>query len=313
MDVLVHAYSSALFDFPTFLYPQYRENSETIGEAMFKIVTKRDLNKDVSYFEIEAPKIAKKHKAGQFIVLRIDETGERTPVTIAGTDVPKGTITIIVQGIGKTTKRLNSLKQGDALMDVVGPLGQATHIEKFGTAVVMGGGVGIAEALPLAKAIKEAGNRTHAIIGARNKDLLIMENEMRAASDALHVTTDDGSYARKGFVTDVLKELMAAEPIHFVLAVGPVPMMRAVVETTRPSGIKTMVSLNPIMVDGTGMCGVCRVTVGGRTRFACVDGPEFDGHEVDFDELVKRQRQYLRQEKESLDLFLKDHECRIGL
>lgn len=282
---------------------------------MYKIVVKRDLNADVSYFEIEAMKIARKHKPGQFIVLRIDEPGERIPLTIAGTDLEKGTITIIVQGIGRTTKRLNRLKQGDSIMDVVGPLGQPTHLEKFGTAVVMGGGVGIAEALPLAKGLKEAGNKTHSVIGARNKELLIMEDEMRAASNELHITTDDGSYGRKGFVTDVLKELMDAEPIHFVLAVGPVPMMRAVCDVTRPKGIRTMVSLNPIMVDGTGMCGVCRVSVGGDMKFACVDGPEFDGHQVDFDELVQRQRQYLDQEKESLEKFMKEHdgECRIGL
>ena len=270
---------------------------------------KEVLSETVHLFEIEAPKVARKRKPGQFIIYRIHEEGERIPVTIADANPDRGTITIIVQGIGKSTNQLLELKEGDSLLDVCGPLGKPTHIENFGTCVCLGGGVGIAEAFPLARALKEAGNKVYSIIGARTKDLLICEEQMREASDFLHVTTDDGSYQRKGFVTDVLKDLLEGEKIDFVLAIGPVPMMRAVCEVTRPYGIKTMVSLNPIMLDGTGMCGGCRVTIDGETKFACVDGPEFDGHQVDFNELTKRQGMYLDDEKRSREKWERE-KCR---
>ena len=275
---------------------------------MFKIVEKRDIAPKVSLFKVEAPKIAKKRKAGQFIILRIDENGERIPLTIADSDNEKGTITIIAQEVGKTTAQLNSLKVGDYLMDVAGPLGLSTHIEKFGNGVCVGGGIGIAVTLPIAKALKEAGNNTISIIGARTKDLLILEEEMRAASTELIVCTDDGSYANKGFVTDELKKLIdSGLKIDYLVAIGPLPMMRAVCNTTKPYNLKTYVSLNPIMVDGTGMCGACRVTVGGITKFVCVDGPEFDGHLVDFDELAKRQRSYIEYEKKAFELYKQKH------
>ena len=273
---------------------------------MNKIIFAEFIAVDIKKFVIEAPKIAKKRKAGQFVIIRIKEGGERIPLTIADSDSDKGTITIIVQGIGKTTKELNSLETGDTIMDVVGPLGKPSHIENFGTAVSIGGGVGTAIAFPTAVALKEAGNHTIAIIGGRTKELVILEDEMREICDEVHVTTDDGSYGEKGFVTMKLQNLIdSGEKIDFVLAIGPIPMMKAVADVTRPHGIKTVVSLNPIMVDGTGMCGGCRATVDNKTVFVCVDGPEFDAHKVDFNELVNRNKSYEFFEKKSLD----DFEC----
>ncbi|HPI37590.1 MAG TPA: sulfide/dihydroorotate dehydrogenase-like FAD/NAD-binding protein [Ignavibacteriaceae bacterium] len=263
---------------------------------------------DVKKFVIHAPKIALKRKAGQFVIVRISDHGERIPLTIADSNSEEGTITIIVQGVGKTTKAINSLNTGDYFLDVVGPLGKPSHIEKFGTAVSIGGGVGTAIAYPTAVALKQAGNKTISIIGGRNKELVILENEMRQVADQVYITTDDGSYGSKGLVTDKLKELIdSGEKIDFVLAIGPIPMMRAVAETTRPYGIQTVVSLNPVMVDGTGMCGGCRATVDNKTVFVCVDGPEFDAHKVDFELLMKRNRTYNIEEKTSMH----EYQCKL--
>jgi ferredoxin--NADP+ reductase len=271
---------------------------------MHKIISAEFLAPSIKRFVIEAPKIAEKRKAGQFVIIRLKEGGERIPLTIADSDTKKGTITIIVQGIGKTTKELNSLEKGEMIMDVVGPLGKPSEIENFGTAISIGGGVGTAIAYPTAVALKQAGNHTIAIIGGRTKELVILEDEMKEICDEVHVTTDDGSYGTKGFVTQKLQELIdSGRKIDFVLAIGPIPMMKAVAETTRPYGIKTVVSLNPIMVDGTGMCGGCRATVDGKNVFVCVDGPEFDAHKVDFSLLDKRNRAYLTEEKQSLENF----------
>ena len=278
---------------------------------MFPIIESREIAKNVILQRVKAPRVAVKRKAGQFLIVRRGELSERIPLTIVDSDPAAGTVTIIYQTVGKSTAELASLKAGDSMLDVVGPLGLATHIENLGTVVGVGGGIGVAPLLPIAKAFKQAGNRLVSIIGARTKDLLILEDEMKAISDQAIVTTDDGSYARKGFVTAALQELIdAGLKIDLCIGIGPVPMMRAVAEVTRPAGIKTVVSLNPIMVDGTGMCGACRVTVGGKTKFVCVDGPEFDGHEVDFKELVMRNRAYLKEEKESMDKYLhKDGKC----
>ncbi len=272
---------------------------------MYRIVTKRTLAPNVKMFNIEAPAVARKARPGQFIILRINERGERIPLTIVDSSPKDGTITLIVQEVGKTTQKLGTMKEGDEIADIVGPLGTPSKIKKYGQVVVIGGGVGIAEAYPEAKALKEAGNRVISIIGARNKDLLILEEEMRQVSDELHITTDDGSKGRKGFVTDVLKDLIGQREIDHVTAIGPTIMMKVVSEVTRPHGIETFVNLNPIMLDGTGMCGVCRVTVGGETKFACFDGPTFDGHLVDFDELMARQRIYLDEEQLSMERFEK--------
>ncbi len=269
---------------------------------MYEITEKRDLAHRVSLFKIKAPRIAKKRKAGQFIVLRLDEHGERIPLTIVDSDNEAGTITIVVQEVGRTSSLLCQKGKGDTILDVVGPLGKPTHIENFGTAVCVGGGIGTAVVLPISVALKGAGNEVLSIVGARNKDLLILEDEITEASTKLHVTTDDGSYGHHGFVTSVLEDLIKdGRKIDIVIAIGPVPMMKAVAEVTRPYGIKTLVSLNPIMVDGTGMCGACRVTVGGKNQFVCVDGPEFDGHEVDFKELVLRNRSYLKEERIAIE------------
>jgi ferredoxin/flavodoxin---NADP+ reductase len=270
---------------------------------MFTIVEAKFLGSNVKQFEIEAPRIARAQKPGQFIILRLHEHGERIPLTIKASDVRKGTITIVVQGIGKTTIELNALKSGDSILDVVGPLGKPSHIDKFGTTVVIGGGVGTAIALPTARALREAGNHVISILGARTKDLLILEDEVRAVSDEVFIMTDDGSYGEKGLVTLKLNELIANRNVDFVLAIGPIPMMRAVAETTRDKNIRTVVSLNSIMVDGTGMCGGCRVLVGNKSQFACVDGPEFDAHDVDFGVLAQRNAMYREQEKESLDRY----------
>ncbi len=281
---------------------------------MFPILETKEIAKNVFRQRIEAPRVAKKRKAGQFLVLRRTENGERIPLTIVSSDAGEGHVTIIFQTVGKSTTEFARMKVGDAYLDVVGPLGLATHIENFGTVVGIGGGIGAAPLLPIATAIKEAGNRLLSIVGARTKDLLILEDEMRTVSDEIVVTTDDGSYAQKGFVTNALQEFIdRGEKIGLCIAIGPVPMMRAVAEVTRPHGIRTMVSLNPIMVDATGMCGACRVTVGGTTKFVCVDGPEFDGHQVDFKELVMRNRAYLREEKTAMErIEHKDGKCMGG-
>ncbi len=271
---------------------------------MFQIVDTRLLATAVKQFIISAPEIAKKRKPGQFIVLRINEEGERIPLTMADADPERGTITIIFQEVGKSTEELGKLKAGEVISDLIGPLGVPTHIEKFGTVVCIGGGIGIAPVYPNAKGMQEAGNTIISIIGARTKNLLILEQEMAKVSHSLKVSTDDGSYGYHGFVSDILQNLIdEGTTIDLVVAIGPVPMMRVICNVTRNHKIKTVVSLNPIMVDATGMCGACRVTVGGKTRFVCVDGPEFDGHEVNFVELVKRQRAYLSQEKLSLETF----------
>lgn len=277
---------------------------------MYKIISAKFLAEDIKRFDIEAPKIAKKRLAGQFVIIRLNEHGERIPLTIADSDIEKGIITIIVQGIGKTTKQLNLLESGDSIMDVVGPLGLPSHIENFGTVVSIGGGVGTAIAYPTAVALKEAGNHVITINGARTKELVILEEEMKAVSNESYVTTDDGSYGFHGFVTQKLQALIdEGKTIDFVLAIGPIPMMKAVAEVTRPHGIKTVVSLNPIMVDGTGMCGGCRVIVDGKSQFACVDGPEFDAHLVDFKNLTDRNKMYNDFEKNSLEKF--DHKCQL--
>ena len=277
---------------------------------MPKIMEKRMLAENVGWFEIEAPQIAKRRKAGQFVILRIHESGERIPLTIADSDPEKGTIVLICQSIGKTSTQLNSLQTGDIIQDIAGPLGTPSHIENFGTAVCIGGGVGIAVAYPIAKALKEKGNKVISILGARTKELLILEDQMRSVSDEVRITTDDGSYGVKGFVTDQLQQLIDEQEVNFVLAIGPTIMMKAVSNLTRPYQITTMVSLNSIMIDGTGMCGGCRVSIDGKSRFVCVDGPEFDGHAVDFDELMLRQRMYLDEEKSSLERF-KEHQCKL--
>ena len=272
---------------------------------MYKILEANFIAPNIKKFVIEAPKIAAKRKAGQFVIIRLKDGGERIPLTIADSDSIKGTITIIVQGIGKTTKELNSLNSGDLIMDVVGPLGKPSHIEKFGIAVSIGGGVGTAIAYPTAVALKQAGNYTISIIGGRTKELVILEDELKQVCDEVYPTTDDGSYGFHGFVTQKLKELIDnGTKIDLVLAIGPIPMMKAVAETTRPYGIKTIVSLNPVMVDGTGMCGGCRATVDSKTVFVCVDGPEFDAHLVDFATLERRNRTYLEHEKESLHDYM---------
>ncbi len=276
--------------------------------ARFQIVAAHFLAPDVKLLRITAPRIAKHHKPGQFVIIRVNDTGERIPLTIAESDPAAGTVTIIVQGIGKTTKMLNRLEAGDAIVDVVGPLGKASEIEKFGTCVVIGGGVGTAIAYPTAKGLKQAGNEVITIIGGRNRQLVILEDEIRAFADKVIITTDDGSYGEKGLVIDPLKSMIAAgKKVDYVLAIGPIPMMRAVANVTREFKIKTVVSLNPIMVDGTGMCGGCRVQVAGKSQFACVDGPEFDAHQVDFDILTKRNAMYRDLERKSVER----HQCQL--
>jgi ferredoxin--NADP+ reductase len=279
---------------------------------MFRILEARFLAPTVKYFRIEARKIAEKRKAGQFVIIRVTPNGERIPLTIADADVKEGWISLIVQSLGKTTKLLNTLEAGDAITDCVGPLGKPSEIGKVGTVVVIGGGVGTAIAYPTAVAVKRAQNHVCAIIGGRTKELVILEKEMRAICNEVYPTTDDGSYGFHGLVTEKLSELIdAGRAIHHVLAIGPVPMMRAVSRVTRPHGIPTTVSLNPIMVDGTGMCGGCRVRVGGETFFACVDGPEFDAHEVDFELLMLRNRSYLEFEKTRDTELLETEPCKL--
>jgi NAD(P)H-flavin reductase len=244
--------------------------------------------------------VAKKCAPGQFVIVRIDEKGERIPLTIADWDRKEGSVTLVFMEVGATTVRLAQLKTGDSIANFVGPLGMPSHIEKFGAVVCVAGGVGVAPIVPITRALKEKGNKIISILGARCKDLLFWEDKLRSVSDELIVTTDDGTYGRKGVVTEPLKEILEREKIDRVVAIGPTVMMKFCSKTTKPFGVKTIVSLNPIMVDGTGMCGCCRVSVGGTTKFACVDGPEFDGHEVDWDLLGARQRTYLDEEKRSL-------------
>ena len=273
-----------------------------------EIMEKKLLAPSITMYKLYVPDVAKKVKAGQFVVIRCDDMAERVPLTVADFDRKKGSITIIFQVVGASTQKLGKFEQGDALLDVVGPLGKPSHIEKFGTVVCVGGGVGVAPVLPIAKALFEAGNEVISVIGARSKDMLILEEEMKKASTKLYVTTDDGTYGHHGFVTDVLKQVIEEKKnVALVVGIGPVVMMRAVSEVTRPYNIKTVVSLNTIMVDGTGMCGCCRATIGGETKFVCVDGPEFDGHQVDFKELMSRQKMYNREERRAMW----DHTCKL--
>jgi ferredoxin--NADP+ reductase len=275
---------------------------------MFKIIDKKVLNSVVKKIEIEAPYIAKKAQPGQFIILRVNEEGERVPFTIAGYDVVKGTIIIIFQEIGKSTKVLGTLEKGDFILDLAGPLGIATHLDDVKKVAVVGGGLGTAIAWPQAKLLHSRGVKIDCISGFRNKELIILEEEMKEVSDRLYIVTDDGSNGNKGFVTNVLQKLIDENNNYdAVIAIGPLPMMKAVCDVTRKYNIKTIVSMNPIMVDGTGMCGGCRLTVGGVTKFACVDGPDFDGHEVDFDEAMRRSRMYKGFEQKSND----KHTCRL--
>lgn len=270
---------------------------------MYKIVRKKELNPTVTLMEVEAPHIAKKAKPGQFIILRIDEKGERIPLTIADHDESKGTVTIIFQIVGATTSRLNTLNENDYILDFAGPLGTPSHLEGVKKACVIGGGLGTAIAYPQAKALHNMGAEVDVITGFRNKDLIILDDEISKISDRSFITTDDGSNGNQGFVTDVLKKLITdGNKYDMVIAIGPLVMMRAVCNVTKEYGIKTIVSMNSIMIDGTGMCGGCRITVGGKTKFACVDGPDFDGHQIDFDEAIRRSSMYKEQEH---------HKCRL--
>jgi len=269
---------------------------------VYKILLKQRLTPNIHLFKVEAPAVAKKAQPGQFVVIRVDERGERIPVTIADWDNEEGNVAIVFMEVGTTTGKLALLEAGDSIANFVGPLGLPTHIEKFGTVVCVAGGFAVATIMPIARAMREKGNKVISILGARSKDLLFWEDELRSVSDQLIVTTDDGSYGRKGLVTEPLKELLEGNgKIDRVIAIGPSIMMKFCAKTTEPFGVKTIVSLNPIMVDGTGMCGCCRVSVGGVTKFACVDGPDFDGHQVDWDLLFARQRIYLDEEKCSFE------------
>lgn len=263
----------------------------------YKILSKKELCPNQYELTIDAPYVVRNAKAGQFIILRVEENGERVPLTIADVDKEKGELTIVYMAVGHTTKKLAQLEVGDELVDLVGPLGKPTHIENYGTVVCVAGGYGAAPCYLIAKAFKDAGNKVYMITGARTKDLIFWQDKMKEACTELFITTDDGSLGIKGYGTTVLKELMDKEKIDYTIAVGPMPMMRAVAEMTRGTGIKTEASMNPIMVDGTGMCGACRLTVGGETKFACVDGPDFDAHEIDFDEVINRTRIYKDEER----------------
>ncbi len=269
---------------------------------MNSILLQENLAPNIKKLVVLAPLVAEKVRPGEFVVLIIDEKGDRIPLTVADSDKAKGTITLIFQEVGKTTYNLGRLKAGEQIANLLGPLGRAQNFRKLGTAVAVGGGVGIAEVYPIIRALKAAGNKVISILGARSKDLLILEQPLRRLSNELFVTTDDGSYGRKGFVSDVLQEILKGTKVDLIYAVGPVPMMRRVCELSRPYGIKTLVSLNPIMLDATGMCGACRVSVQGETKFACVDGPEFDGHLVDFTELERRLQLFSEKEKKAIAL-----------
>ena len=270
---------------------------------MYKILKKKELNPTVTLMEVDAPFVAKKAEPGQFIILRVDEEGERIPLTVADFDREKGTVTIIFQIVGGTTERLNQLREGEFIHDFVGPLGEPSHVEGLKKVAVVGGGVGCAIAYPVAKKLHKLGAEVHSIVGFRSKDLVILEEEFRAVSDEMRMMTDDGSYGKKGLVTDALRELIeAGNKYDEVIAIGPVVMMKFVSLLTKQYGIRTIVSMNPIMIDGTGMCGCCRLTVAGKTKFACVDGPDFDGHEVDYDEIMKRASTYKEFEKREREL-----------
>jgi len=275
---------------------------------MFEIVKREEMAQGtVILNEIEAPLIARKARPGQFVIVKANEDGERIPLTMAETDPENGTITVIYMVVGKSTALFRDLQPGNGYQDVIGPLGKPTHIDKVGNVLCVGGGTGVAVLHPITRAFKAAGNQVTCVIGARNKDLLILEDKMKAASHDLRVCTDDGSYGHHGFVTDVVKEILTSSSIQQAVAIGPVPMMKAVCDITKSFNVPTMVSLNPIMIDGTGMCGGCRVSVGGETKFACVDGPEFDGHLVNFDELNMRLKAYCEEEKNCFDDY-----CRLG-
>jgi ferredoxin--NADP+ reductase len=278
---------------------------------VYDIVEARPLARGIKLFVIKAARIARKQKPGQFVIVRLDDCGERIPLTIADADSKAGTVTIVVQAIGKTTMLLSMLEAGDKLLDIVGPLGKPSEIENFGTAVVVSGSVGTAMAYPTARELKRVGNNVISIVGARSKELMVLEDEVRAVSDQTYVVTDDGSYGDKGLVTDKLKQIMATTKVDYVLAVGPVPMMRAVARMTEPEKIKTIVSLNSIMVDGTGMCGGCRVLVGDKSEFACVDGPEFDASRVNFEVLMQRNNMYREQERESIERLQADPQAEL--
>lgn len=268
----------------------------------YPILEKSELAPNTVMLQVYAPLATRKMQPGQFVIIRVTPNGERIPLSISGWDREKGTLRIIVQAVGRTSTELINLKAGDSIQDVVGPLGQASHIEKFGTCVLIGGGYGTGAIIPVARELREKGNRVIGIIGARTKEFVLMEDELSTICHRVEVSTNDGSSGTKGLVTDVLAGILKEEPVHMVTAIGPVPMMKAVSEMTRPLNIKTFVSLNAIMVDGTGMCGACRVEVGGVTRFACIEGPDFDGHQVNFDELVYRQKMYIPYEKEAMEL-----------
>jgi len=278
---------------------------------VFPIVAARPVARGIKLFEIKAPRIAKKQRPGQFVIVRLDDTGERIPLTIADANPEAGTVTIVVQGIGKTTMLLNMLEAGDSILDIVGPLGKPSEIENFGTVAVVSGSVGTAMAYPTARELKRAGNKVVSIVGARSKDLLVLEDAVRDVSDETYVMTDDGTAGEQGLVTKKLQELVDEGSVNYVLAVGPVPMMRAVANVTAEKKIKTMVSLNSIMVDGTGMCGGCRVLVNNSSQFACVDGPEFDASEVNFDVLTQRNNMYREQEKASIERLQADPEAEL--
>lgn len=272
--------------------------SITPQDLCYRVLKREKLSDTIALLEIEAPLVVRNARAGQFVIVRPTSSSERIPLTISDMDLERGSISIIVQEVGRTTSELCALKEGDCVSDVVGPLGKPSEIENYGTAVCIGGGVGIAFLRPIVKALRDAGNRVVTILGARDRSLLILEDEMRELSNELHVSTDNGTYGRHGLVTDVLNDLIAdGDKIDVVFAIGPLPMMRAVSEATRPHEIRTIVSLDPIMIDGTGMCGGCRVTVGGESKFTCVDGPDFDGHLVDWEELRARKAAYAEHEK----------------
>jgi NAD(P)H-flavin reductase len=275
---------------------------------MFKIVAKEKLCPVIDFIKVDAPAVAKKAKAGQFVVIRVDEVGERIPLTLADWDEKEGTLSLVAMRVGTTTFKLSTFNTGDSVLDLSGPLGLPSEIENFGTVVCVGGGVGVAPVYPIARALKQAGNKVISIMGARSKDLLFWEDRLRSVSDELIVTTDDGSYARKGLVTEPLKEILERDKkVSRVVAIGPAVMMKFCSLTTKPFSIPTIVSLNAIMVDGTGMCGCCRVSIDGVTKFVCVNGPEFDGHHVDWDLLFTRQRIFCDEEKRSLDLWKAHH------
>jgi ferredoxin--NADP+ reductase len=274
---------------------------------VYEILLRDDLAPQIHLFKLKAPSVARKAQAGQFVIIRIDEQGERIPLTIADWNRDEGSVNVVFMEVGTTTHRLALLKAGDSIANFIGPLGLPTHIEKLGTVVCVAGGFAVATIFPIARAMSEAGNRVISIMGARNKNLIFWEKELGSTSDQLIVTTDDGSYGRKGLVTEPLKELLEAGGIDRVIAIGPSIMMKFAAKTTEPFGVKTIVSLNPIMVDGTGMCGCCRVSVDGKTRFTCVDGPDFDGHQVDWDLLLARQKIYLDEEKNSFEAW--QHQC----